>query len=297
MNVSSWLKESPIDHLDSELIVAFVLGKDRTFVHAHPEYVFTEVELAKIQDFATRRGAGEPLAYIFGTKEFYGRNFRVTRDTLIPRPETEALIDLAKTLNAQKILDVGTGSGCIAITLALEMPQTEIEAVDISPKALEIAQENAKNLGAKVKFYQSDLLENTEKYDIIVANLPYVDKNWDWLGPELDYEPETALYADDGGLELIKKLINQAPPISSWRQIAASMKKSPAMPAIISISYLILTTRPWRYACASGKLLWPTFKSPYATSKSINLCSAMFSLRHSVISKFCSRHATKTAGF
>lgn len=211
MNVSSWLKESPIDHLDSELIVAFVLGKDRTFVHAHPEYVFTEVELSKIQDFATRRGAGEPLAYILGAKEFYGHNFRVTRDTLIPRPETEVLIDLAKTLNAQKILDVGTGSGCIAITLALEMPQAEIEAVDISPKALEIAQENAKNLGAKVKFYQSDLLENTEKYDIIVANLPYVDKNWDWLGPELDYEPETALYADDGGLELIKKLINQAP--------------------------------------------------------------------------------------
>jgi release factor glutamine methyltransferase len=135
----------------------------------------------------------------------------VTKDTLIPRPETEALINLAKTLNAQKILDVGTGSGCIAITLALEMPQTEIEAVDISPKALEIAQENAKNLGAKVKFYQSDLLENTEKYDVIVANLPYVDKNWDWLGSELDYEPETALYADDGGLELIKKLISQAP--------------------------------------------------------------------------------------
>ncbi|MCQ2568796.1 MAG: peptide chain release factor N(5)-glutamine methyltransferase, partial [Candidatus Saccharibacteria bacterium] len=157
MNVSSWLKESPIDHLDSELIVAFVLGKDRTFVHAHPEYVFTEVELSKIQDFATRRGAGEPLAYILGAKEFYGHNFRITRDTLIPRPETEALIDFAKTLNAQKILDAGTGSGCIAITLALEIPQTEIEAVDISPKALEIAQDNAKNLGAKVKFYQSDL--------------------------------------------------------------------------------------------------------------------------------------------
>ena len=97
MNVSSWLKESPIDHLDSELIVAFVLGKDRTFVHAHPEYVFTEAELAKIQDFTTRRGAGEPLAYIFGTKEFYGHNFRVTRDTLIPRPETETIIDFANS--------------------------------------------------------------------------------------------------------------------------------------------------------------------------------------------------------
>lgn len=211
MNASSWLKDSPIDHIDSELIIASVLKKDRTFVHAHPEYDFTEVELVKIQDYTARRAANEPLAYILGTKEFYGRNFRVTRDTLIPRPETEALINLAKTLNAQKILDVGTGSGCIAITLALEMPRAEIEAVDISPKALEIAQENAENLGAKVKFYRSNLLENAEKYDIIVANLPYVDKNWDWLSPELDYEPETALYADDGGLELIKKLINQAP--------------------------------------------------------------------------------------
>ena len=211
MNVSSWLKESPIDHLDSELIVAFVLNKDRTFVHAHPEYVFTEVEFAKTQDLTARRVAGEPLAYILGFKEFYGRNFRVTKDTLIPRPETEALINLTKTLKVQKILDVGTGGGCIAITLALEMPETEVDAIDISPEALDIARENAEKLGANVNFYQSDLLGNAGKYDAIVANLPYVDKNWDWLSPELDYEPDTALYAEDEGLYLIKKLIDQTP--------------------------------------------------------------------------------------
>ena len=211
MNVSSWLKNSPIDRLDSELIVAHFIGKDRIFLHAHPEYEFTEVELSNINSAASRRTSGEPLAYILGYKEFYGRNFKVTPDTLIPRPETEALIDLAKTLNPSNILDVGTGSGCIAITFALEMPETEVEAVDISPEALKIAQENAQKLGSNVTFYQSDLLENTQKYNLIVANLPYVDKNWDWLGKELDFEPKTALFAEDGGLALIKKLILQAP--------------------------------------------------------------------------------------
>ena len=211
MNVNSWLKSTPVDRLDAELIIAHVLEKDRTFVHAHPDYEFTEVELAKIQSFADRRAQNEPLAYILGYKEFYGRKFTVTPDTLIPRPETEALISIAKHLNPAKILDVGTGSGCIAVTLALELPKTEVDAADISEPALEIARQNAQNLGAKVHFFVSDLLKNAEKYDLIVANLPYVDKNWDWLSPELDYEPESALYAEDGGLKLIKELIKQAP--------------------------------------------------------------------------------------
>lgn len=211
MNVSSWLNDAPIDRLDNELIIAHALGRDRTFVHAHPEYEFTEAEHDQIQVATKRRASGEPLAYILGRKEFYGRNFLVTPATLIPRPETEALIDLAKTLRPSKILDVGTGSGCIAITLALELPKTEVEAVDISKPALRVAQENAQKLGAKVVFFQSDLLKNTQKYDLIIANLPYVDKNWDWLSKELDFEPQNALFADDGGLALIKKLIREAP--------------------------------------------------------------------------------------
>lgn len=212
MNVSSWLNSAPVDRLDAELIVADVLQKDRTFLHAHPEYEFTDAELKQVEADTMRRALGEPLAYILGHKEFYGRNFEVNQDTLIPRPETEALINVIKEIKPRHVLDVGTGSGCIAITAALELPETEVDAVDISLKALAVAKRNATNLGANVNFYQSNLLEKTEgQYDLIVANLPYVDREWDWTSPELAYEPQTALYAEDGGLALIKQLIEQAP--------------------------------------------------------------------------------------
>ncbi len=211
MNVSSWLTNSQIDRLDAELIMARAIGKDRTFLHAHPDYEFSAAEFEQIKSDTLRRQKHEPLAYILGEKEFYGRIFTVTPDTLIPRPETEALIDIIKAQKPHKVLDVGTGSGCIAVTLALELPKTEVNALDISQKALKIARQNAQNLGAKVNFFESNLLENAQKYDLIVANLPYVDQKWDWLSPELAYEPKTALFAEDGGLELIKKLIKQAP--------------------------------------------------------------------------------------
>ncbi len=212
MNVSSWLKTArkEVDRLDSELILAYVLRVPRTFLHAHPDYEINEEEQKQADSFLERRAKHEPFAYITGRKEFYGRNFKVTRDTLIPRPETEALIDVIKRIKPHKILDVGTGSGCIATTLALELPDCEIEAVDISDNALIVARLNAQFLGANVNFYKSDLLQNTAKYDLMVANLPYVDREWDWLSPELAFEPETALYANDHGLALIKTLIEQA---------------------------------------------------------------------------------------
>ena len=213
MNVSSWLKRaatSQISHLDAELILAHALHKERVFLHAHPDYELAESEQRKAEDYLKRRQNREPVAYILGSKEFYGREFVVTPDTLIPRPETEAIIDLVKELSLEKpkILDVGTGSGCIAITLKLELPESDVMAVDISEKALVVAEKNADNLHANLEFKKSDLLKNVdEKFDIIVANLPYVDKNWDWLSPELDFEPETALYSEDFGLKDIKNLI------------------------------------------------------------------------------------------
>lgn len=213
MNVSSWLKRaatSQISHLDAELILAHALNKERVFLHAHPDYELTESEQRKAEEYLKRRQNHEPVAYILGSKEFYGREFVVTPDTLIPRPETEAIIDLVKELSLEKpkILDVGTGSGCIAITLKLELPESDVTAVDISEKALVVAEKNADNLHANLEFKKSDLLKNVdEKFDIIVANLPYVDKNWDWLSPELDFEPETALYSEDFGLKDIKNLI------------------------------------------------------------------------------------------
>jgi release factor glutamine methyltransferase len=212
MNVSSWLKKATktIDRLDAELILAYVLRVERTFLHAHPDYKLIEDEQKQADHLLERRANYEPFAYLSGRKEFYGRIFAVTRDTLIPRPETEALIDAIKPLKPAKILDVGTGTGCIAVTLALELPDSTVEAVDISKGALDIARKNAERLQANVNFYYSDLLQETGKYDLIVANLPYVDRDWDWLSPELAFEPDSALYADDGGLEYIKALIEQA---------------------------------------------------------------------------------------
>ena len=176
-----------------------------------------------------------PKSYIKGIQDFYGRDFIVTPDVLIPRPETEQIIDTILNLAGKpylsgvkptprvlpknpKILDVGTGSGCIAITLKLEIPEAEIIATDISKPAIKIAQKNAVKHGIDPHiFIISNLLENVKfTPDLIVANLPYVDENWNWLDKEkLNYEPKIALYAKDGGLELIKELIKQ----SSARQI------------------------------------------------------------------------------
>ena len=170
-----------------------------------------------------------PKAYKDGHVDFYGRDFLITPAVLIPRPETETIIDIVKSLTGKpilpgvkapvavvpedsKILDVGTGSGCIAISIKKELPLSKVTGVDIERSALEIAEKNARNLNTDVKFLQSDLLNNvTETPDILIANLPYVDKNWDWLNLDaLSYEPSTALFADDHGLALIKKLIDQA---------------------------------------------------------------------------------------
>ena len=181
-----------------------------------------------------------PEAYKRGVCDFYGREFFVSRDTLIPRPETELAVDIVLGLfgktklpgvrppkakissgdleeygGAPRILDVGTGTGCLGITLKLEIPEAAVFLSDISESALMVARKNAKKLGANVGFIKSDLLKNIGgEFEVIVANLPYVDRNWEWLKePEsagLKYEPGLALFAEGGGLELIFRLIREA---------------------------------------------------------------------------------------
>ena len=214
MNVASWLKQTKlkIPALDAELILLNILGQtDRTWLVTHADQILTDTDIKTADQYAARRQNGEPLAYILGYKEFYGRNFKVTPDTLIPRPETEDIFDLIPA-EAQIILDLGTGTGCIGITTKLEHPEKTVICSDISSKALEIAKENAQNLQADVEFMESDLLDQISiQPDLIIANLPYVDPDWDWLDHKsLDYEPSLALYAKDQGLELIKKLLDQA---------------------------------------------------------------------------------------
>ena len=215
MTVSEWLNNASkqIDRLDAELILQqFLEVEDRSYLAAHGDENLPDT--SSIDNQATRRADGEPLAYILGYREFYGRRFFVTPDVLIPRPETEDIIDIVKELKPSNILDIGTGSGCIAVSLALELPEAKVSAIDISEDALRIAQKNAANHGTKVDFYISNLLDNfqPEPNTLIIANLPYVDKNWDWLDHKtLDNEPELALYAEQGGLALIYKLIDQYP--------------------------------------------------------------------------------------
>lgn len=232
MNVSSWLKtaKTTLNTPDSELILlnAIDQGLDRSWLVTHGDYILSEFEMRSANDGLRRRSLGEPLAYILGRKDFYGREFLVDSSVLIPRPETEELIDFVLSLGPQKVLDVGTGSGCIAVTLALELPRSEVMASDIHKPTIAI--KNAQQLGVRVSFVVSDLLERIDgDFDVIVSNLPYVDKTWDWIDDSLKFEPSEALYAGDGGLELIKKLIQQSVGRTKYLVLEADTSQHPAI--------------------------------------------------------------------
>lgn len=197
--------------LDAEIILADHLSRNRTWLIAHSD---DRLETSPQLDQALkRRLEREPLAYLRGYKEFYGRDFIVTTDVLIPRPESETIINLVKQIKPKPnlIIDVGTGSGALAITIALELAPVTVVATDISPEALIIAKQNAHHLKADINFTESHLLDNIAdlRPDVIVANLPYVDAKWK-ISPEAYYEPALALFATDQGLGLIKECIDQA---------------------------------------------------------------------------------------
>ncbi len=205
--------------LDAELILSHTLRKPRTYLHAHGEDTLDarqeEIANARLQ----LRLDYTPIAYIVGHKEFYGRRFITTPAALIPRPETEALIDLFATTVPQtlplikdkrRIVDVGTGTGAIGITVKKEWPDFDVTLTDTSSHALQLACKNASKLQADVNYFQGDLLHGyAAPVDTIIANLPYVNKSWE-VSPEVHLEPELALYAHDNGLALIRRLIAQA---------------------------------------------------------------------------------------
>ncbi len=208
----------PNAHLDAEIILAHVLHKSRTYLHAHPEQIINSAQ-CKIADFSLNQRVNRvPIAYIVGHKEFYGRDFIVTPATLIPRSESESIIELLKKILPSttyhipptKLVDIGTGCGCLGITAKLEFPALDVTLTDISADALKVATQNTKKLSADVIIMQSNLLQNCDiKPDIIIANLPYVNKTWN-RSPETDHEPTIALFANDHGMSTIKKLIVQA---------------------------------------------------------------------------------------
>lgn len=199
--------------LDVLVLLQDALECDKAWLIANTDYQIPAELLATLKKRINQRLKRTPLAYIRGSQEFYGREFMVTPDVLIPRPDTEVLIEMINgpAKPGSLLLDVGTGSGAIAITAALENPNLVVEACDVSPAALKIAMHNAKKLGAKIKFFESNLLAGTTKqYDIVVANLPYVSRVWQ-RSAETNAEPDLALFANNDGLELIYELIKQAP--------------------------------------------------------------------------------------
>ena len=193
-------------------------GHDRAFLLTHPDAELTPERQALYEQWLERRARHEPVQYIFGEQEFYGLALRVTPDVLIPRPETEHLVETALHRLAHDapicIADIGTGSGAIAIALAYKLPHAAVTALDTSRPALEIAQHNAKrhNLIARIRFLESDLLAAVagEKFDAVVSNPPYIAESETLEEQVREYEPEAALYAGPAGLEIYQRLIPQA---------------------------------------------------------------------------------------
>ncbi len=204
--------------LDAELIVAHGLGKSRSWLYAWPEKPVAADAYQTIRVLLQRRADGEPLAYLTGEKEFYGLPLRVTADTLIPRPETELMVDTLLQLQQKhpmrRILDLGTGSGAIALALAAKLPACQITATDSSPAALTVARENARRLGLKVNFacghWFAALESKTPPFSAILSNPPYIADQDPHL-TALRHEPTRALVADGDGLADLFHLIEKAP--------------------------------------------------------------------------------------
>ena len=222
--VASWLRTAsetladallPSPRLDAEIILAHTINRPRTWLHAHGNEPLDPRRVDIADARIALRLDRVPVAYIIGHKEFYGRRFVVTPDVLIPRPESEALIELLLAHapdTARRVVDVGCGSGCLGITAKCERPDLEVTLLDISATALAITQKNADRLQVTIRTARSDLLSAYPlNANIVLANLPYVDSSWPEITGDLSHEPATALFADDNGLALYKRFFAELP--------------------------------------------------------------------------------------
>ncbi len=220
MKTSEWIIQAtqllktagiPSARLDVFILLEDNLGKDRASLLAHPETALTGAQEQKLSRQLQRRSRHEPLAYIRNKSEFYGRKFYINKDVLQPRAESETIISLLKRLppTSGLVADIGTGSGCLAVTAKLELPSNEVIAVDIDPACLRVARKNAQLLGANVRFYTGDLLKPLlGKPAIILANLPYVPEGFQ-INQAAMHEPKLALFGGKDGLDVYRRLFEQ----------------------------------------------------------------------------------------
>lgn len=206
-----------VERLDAQLMLGHVLQRSRSWLIAHGDHVLSDAQCASVESLLQRRAAGEPLAYLTGEKEFHGLTLRVTPAVLIPRPDTETLVDWALELLRDgraraRVLDMGTGSGAIALAVKHRHPAAEVTALDVSAEALAIAETNARRLGLAVRWCHGDWFGAVagERFELILSNPPYIavgDPHLQALG----YEPESALTSGEDGLNALRTIIAGAP--------------------------------------------------------------------------------------
>jgi release factor glutamine methyltransferase len=216
VRISEIFKQSSLLVSDSELLLAHILQQSKEWIFTNPDFEVLEKDFTRFRNLEKMRLAGKSVAAILGQKEFFGLDFFVNKNVLIPRSETEILVEEVLKIQAKSLLDVGTGSGCVAISVKKNLPNCEVWASDISPAALKVAQKNSQNLGVKIEFIESDLLEKISgEFEIIVANLPYVSFDSEEVASGVrEFEPNLALFSGEDGLELIRKLLIQISQLS-----------------------------------------------------------------------------------
>lgn len=220
-NATEQFLSSDTPSLDAQVLLCRVLDVERVYLFAHPEQELTDVQLAQFAFLTDLRARDVPIAYMFGEKHFYDLTFEVTKDVLIPRPETEILVeialDIAKNLPDFVIADIGTGSGAIAVTVAHHTKKSTVYATDISPKALTIAKKNAVTNKVEVAFFEGDLaqplIDRNIKVDLLLANLPYIPEDEAIKLPVAKHEPFLALAGGKDGLDFIYTLLEQVPQV------------------------------------------------------------------------------------
>lgn len=263
---SSFLVSKNDSEFAAEWLMRERLDWTKTDLIKHYREIMPEAEAKKFQSDFNQYLKGRPMQQIIGHDWFYGRKFKVTNDTLIPRPETEEWMNsLLKKLPDQplKVLDIGTGTGVLAITQKLERPNDDVKAVDISNDALKVAKVNAKNLGAKIKFIQSDLFDEikSEKFDLILSNPPYISEDEiDLMDPSvLKYEPKEALFAENKGLAIYELIVKDiANYLKNDYQIAVEIgyKQGKTVSKLFQTALPEAEVRVWNDFNGLNRLVW-----------------------------------------